>query len=183
MSELLNDFYRRYETIEATLTAAIAAQDYPTAQRWVHRLKGVSGHLGMVHLHQASCQLNDRLKAVATLGTEGLEGEGVGEEAFDPFRQALQQIFQTLTVYRVAVVTEPQSWQNVDHRELNRLLQQLQQQLEQYHFTAATTMEQISELLKGIEDPLLVKLQQQMSDFDYSAALETLSELSTQINP
>lgn len=59
---LLSDFRSDLERFQADISCSVAEQNYQEAHRLAHELKGASGALGAIELHEAVAQLDDLLR-------------------------------------------------------------------------------------------------------------------------
>jgi len=168
---LLQKFLNHSVDRAGTLRQAIKAQDFATAERAAHTLKGVSASLGALPCSQLSCELEHALR------------QRMPTPALEPLLMALEQHLDVLLKAIAQALPKSDSQAapasgTLDRDLLQQVCQQLADLLASSNIQAGSLAQQHTALLRqglGTGDLLLREL---ISDFDYEPALAQLRQLS-----
>ncbi len=157
---LLRKFVAGQQDFTPTLRSLLAEEDWHTAERAAHTLKGVAGNIGASELQQAAAQLEQTLKQRQ-------------QEQVEPSLCACDALLQTLLLaIQTALPQEKQEVCEVDPVKLAQVCQQLQALMLDNDPEAAELFNREKTLLRSamhIED-----IQAALDDFEFESALSLL---------
>ena len=168
---LLGQFVEQQADTVSAVRASLERQDYASAERLMHTLKGVSGNLGAKPISELAAELEKSLRNrdVRTLDA-GLPGLAI-------------ELARTIEATRnslAAGATEVRERATAsDSTETVKLLKHLKQLLAGDDGAALDFLLEARERIDGvISDADLNALQQSVSDFDFAAALDCLAGIA-----
>ncbi|MBF0188346.1 MAG: response regulator, partial [Magnetococcales bacterium] len=175
---LLKKYRTGQSSFESTFRQVLSRQEWETAQRHAHTLKGVSGNLGVTGVQQAALVLE----------------EACGEASPDPERieALLQQVVQALTpvieglrqLDTPTAEASPESAATIDKDAVRSTLDRLQALLEDDDVAATRTIDDLEALLKGAPHASgIQRLAKQVSLYDFDSALVALAALKSDLEP
>lgn len=155
--KILEKFSLQYQHFETELTEHLQQEELPTVKQQVHSLKGVSGNLGMMALHQA-CKAFERELSSQVTG--------------HPIEKFLQIFKQTLIVIqdysaKNASAASPEVAPQQDNKA------ELIAALKRNEFISGSKMQRYLQSLDWPRDKLDA-LQQAIDDLDYASAIALL---------
>jgi two-component system sensor histidine kinase/response regulator len=167
LKKLLGEFVEDHGQDVTTLRSVLAAEDFTTAQRIAHSLKGVGGAIGAVGLQQRAGALEAVLRSGRLTEAAALAQEL--QNAFDPLLKGLQ-VWKT-----EADIADAQTLpaQRLSPQVLNQLLTDLERALKNMDPEAENLAQTLADQLPR-ELPPAAELVQQARDFDFENALNTL---------
>ncbi len=148
------------------LEAELANADVEAAKKTVHSLKGVSGTIGAMALHQSAVSLESRLK----------DGGGVYTTALEELASELNRVFSSIDNFErgAALATQAAAHAEFDLAEARRLLARLIELLDEDVIGAREFInEQLVEFLAGsAHEKSLARVKQLLSDYEIDEAIE-----------
>jgi two-component system sensor histidine kinase/response regulator len=166
---LLGKFVAGQADFVPRMQDALALSDWPTAERLVHTLKGVSAQIGASAISASTEQLETAVKQREPLPVlvASLAEVGAGLDALiDAIRTRLPQ--------KEAAPASPQ----VDAAKLHEVCSRLAAQLEVDDFSSGLTITQNEPLLRAALGERFGKLAALVEAFDFGGAMELLKECS-----
>ena len=163
---LLRKFVTTQAGFGADLSAALAAGDYTTAERYAHTLKGVCGNLGAPGLGVLAGELEKSLGAHDELASISPKLESVTRQ----LAALLAAISAALPPDAQAVAAEAVDWE-----ALRPLIAQLRALLEDSDAEALDLLEANGKALQAAFGPAYRKIEKCVRDFDFEAGLEALN--------
>jgi len=163
---LLRKFVTTQGGFGADLSAALAAGDYTTAERYAHTLKGVCGNLGAPGLGVLAGELEKSLGAHDDLASISPKLEIVTQQ----LAELLAAISAALPPDEQAVAAEAVDWE-----ALRPLIAQLRALLEDSDAEALELLEANGKALHAAFGPAYRKIEKCVRDFDFEAGLEALN--------
>ncbi len=98
-SRLLNDFADEYATISERIRHCLKHDKHDTAFRLAHTLKGVSGNIGAITVHDAVSVISDSIR----------EGHEVTDSQLHALRTAMRETIGAITELMPALASPPQT--------------------------------------------------------------------------
>jgi len=166
--DLLIKFANDHERFIADLENKIRAGAQRDGRRLIHTLKGTSGNLGMIHLHE-ECKKAE----------EHLQNEKVDTflDGLRPLESELNRIMDSL---RRNLVKDSSFIETSALSEVKPKLSQLERLLKDNDPEAVNLLKQIG-MIQGYEKQL-EQLEKDLSNFDFEEALEIVVEINSGIN-
>jgi PAS domain S-box-containing protein len=168
LSRLLNDFVQENEKTIEQLNVLLDKQEFETAKKLLHSIKGVSANLGANSLSQSASKLEQQIK------------DGVELSTLPLFTNAMTQTLVTIEEFKLttASVTTSDSDSLLSSQELLPLLENLHPYLKNNDFLPESLLEPLRKIKsqKTIKS-LLERLLNQVDAFDYNGALTTLEQI------
>jgi HPt (histidine-containing phosphotransfer) domain-containing protein len=168
LSRLLNDFVQENEKTIEQLNVLFDKQEFETAKKLLHSIKGVSANLGANSLSQSASKLEQQIK------------DGVELSALPLFTNAMTQTLATIEEFKLTTtsVTTSDSDSLLSSQELLPLLENLHPYLKNNDFLPESLLEPLRKIKsqKTIKS-LLERLLNQVDAFDYNGALTTLEQI------
>jgi PAS domain S-box-containing protein len=169
LSRLLNDFVQEHEKTIEQLNVLLENQEFETAKKLLHSIKGVSANLGANSLSQSASQLEQQIK------------DEVALTALSLFSTTMVQTLTTIEEFKLNAkqsVMTLNSGSALPNQELLPLLEALRPYLENSDLLPESFLEPLRAVKS--QEPiktLLNKLWNQLDAFDYNGALTTLEQL------
>ncbi len=171
-NELLGDFLVDQPAVLASLEDAIAAEDYPLANRIAHTVKGVSATIGAVALPPLANAIEQSFAG----GTRG---------AYEPamltaFKVELANVLDAIAAFQLPVRAVSVTTGDVDVAKAHALIAELRPLLQKFMSLNDDQIDRARNILSplgSICDTLLT----QVEDFELELALETLNEIADQL--
>jgi two-component system sensor histidine kinase/response regulator len=172
---LLGQFVDQQADTVSAVRASLAREDFASAERLVHTLKGVSGNLGAKALSGLAAELERSLR---NRNAQSLEAglSGIAPE--------LARLMEAIRNFLAAGATDaPLRTSISDSTETVRLLRHLKQMLADDDGAALDYLLQARERIGGaISEADLDSLQKAVGDFDFTAALDRLTGIAQHHN-
>lgn len=173
LTRLLSDFVSEHTQTIEQLNSLLTNQEFETATKLLHSIKGVSANLGANSLSYSALQLEMQIK------------DGMELTALPLFATAMQQTLTTIEEFtlRSHSVTTSDSGSALSSHELRPLLEALRPYLEDSDLLPESLLEPLRTIKS--QDPMksmLNRLWDQLDAFDYNGALITLEQLITLIS-
>ncbi|MFC1726493.1 response regulator [candidate division KSB1 bacterium] len=151
--------------------------DFETAQRLAHTVKGVSGNIAAMDVFEKAATLETAIKGKNTNEFEHLIKE---------LDEALIDIFQSIEKLEQAEkeeTDEPVEEVEIDKEEVIKLLTELKELLEEDFTEAEKRLKKLKELLgrSGFRENIK-KLESQIEDYDFDSAVDTIAEIKTRFS-
>ena len=165
--DMLLKFVNNYTHFRNDLISKFNAGDHEDGRRMIHTLKGISGNLGMIQLHELSKKLEADLQDVATSDLQN---------ATQFLSNELDKILSSI---RKNIVKEPlQKSEVIGARTLPQLLE-LEMAMKQHNPEANTLLSNIG-MIRGFEKQIsgIGKI---LGSYDFDGAMELLQNLKMQI--
>lgn len=169
---LLRRFAAGNRNIVEQVTAALGTQDFETAHRLVHTIKGISGTLGASSLHRISTKLDDALKE------KSLNLNEIIQEFSDELIPLLAELDE-----KVGIDDSDSAWSSGPEIELDREhflkeVSKLRSLIEEADIDATKMIELIIKI-PGVTQyqEKLGKIREKLRNFDHEAALHELAGL------
>ena len=172
--KLLRKFHQNQADSLEGIKNAIASQDMETAIRMAHTLKGVSGNVGAMELHEVAKELEAGLIK---------EKENVSPALFEASQMKLDQVLTSITSLETLEKTDSgASQQPLDLEEIVPLLDQLHALLEDDDTESADIIQTLKDQAKGnVWFEQLEKVEIAVANYDFEKALEHLVKLKNSI--
>ncbi len=173
--KLLARFQDNQTNIIEDIKSGLEKKDLELVQRLVHTIKGVSGNIGAMELHEASLELENNLK------TEG--GSGINNSIED-LQNKLNQVFSAISEINSVSIESPEETlpsmgSPIDGAKIAPLLEELDELIDDHDIDAVDIVEQLHEL---ILDPklknTLTEMSKNVENYKFTEAAEALSDLS-----
>jgi PAS domain S-box-containing protein len=170
---VLEKFRTQQANTVAAIRAAMAAADWPTAERLVHTLKGLAGTLGAPALQTLAADLEQYLD-----GQPDMARATALLQELEPLLEALLRSIDTALAHRVS----PAAAASLPADQLQPLLKKAQNQLEAFDAGIEETLQDLLRVrpLPPVLADTLAVVARQVSAYDYEAALEELQSLAGQ---
>jgi len=151
------------DTLER-IRASLQENDFKTATRTAHTLKGIAGTIGMIALQTAAEKLEQQLH----------QHHMPSESQLSQLTHLLHTVIDTIeTALQDRNASKPcdESIDSLSFVEIMAILETLAERIENFDSTAAQSLD---ELLTQISDPAIIdslrQLKQQLSEYDFDAA-------------
>ena len=172
LSRLLSDFVSEHTQTIEQLCHYLANQEFETAKKLLHSIKGVSANLGASSLSDSASQLEKQIKDEVEL------------TALPLFSTAMQQTLATIEEFKLSSksVKNSDSGSSLSNQELLPLLEALRPYLENNDLLPESLLEPLRDV--KYQEPIktqLNKLWNQLDAFDYNGALTTLEQITALI--
>ena len=167
---LLRSFAKDQANFAAEVEAALGAEDWTTAQRVAHTLKGVAGNVGAMSVSEAAAKLEAALRAKEP------------RSAIDPLlgdaTQKLTAIIDALTALSAdqPAAAKPAAAGPVDAKLLAQVAQRLAAALAQYDTTATDILDEHRAILSAGLGEHFAKIDASIKVFAYDDALKSLQD-------
>lgn len=161
--KMLGKFNEQYQGVEETLVSDIRLQNLDAVRQQVHTIKGVSGNLGMIALHQASRDFEAKIKSEApeTLNC-------------NQYISVLKQTLTTTNEYANTVQSADAATSNAAQGEVNpQGKQELLKALKRNEFITPDKLEQYIRDC-ALDSDTQSALRNAIDDLDYPAAIALL---------
>ncbi|MBT3634538.1 MAG: response regulator [Candidatus Marinimicrobia bacterium] len=163
---ILNRFQEKNKDFVSEITELLEDEDWESAERHAHSLKGVSGNLGITTLFHAVSKLEFLLKTIPPSNWHG---------ALEETKKELTATFDSLSLLDKQKPEANETELPLDLAKLTELLEGMEDLLETDIAESQDRVYQILELNPTDELLNLIKtLNQQLEDFDADAANKTL---------
>ena len=174
--KILKKFRSSQADAVARIQSAIDSQDYATAQREAHTLKGVAGSIGAAAVQQAAAQVEQQFN----------NGEGGPGEALQTLLLQLQRQLNPL-ISGLGNLDESKATatpgENPGVNRVQELLVQLRALLENDDVDVEQPIDALKPLLDGTaQEPLLARLMEYVDNYDFDDALSILDQLGSEID-
>jgi two-component system sensor histidine kinase/response regulator len=172
---LLGQFVDQQADTVSAVRASLAREDFASAERLVHTLKGVSGNLGAKALSGLAAELERSLRNRNARSLEaGLSG----------IAPELARLMEAIRNFLAVGATDAPLWNSIsDSAETVTLLRHLKQMLADDDGAALDYLLQARERIGGaISEADLDSLQKAVGDFDFAAALDRLTGIAQHHN-
>jgi two-component system sensor histidine kinase/response regulator len=172
---LLGQFVEQQADAVSAIHASLAREDFASAERLMHTLKGVSGNLGAKALSGLAAELEGSIRDRNTRSLEaGLSGTAL----------ELARLVEAIRNFLAAGTTDaPLRTSISDSAETVKLLRHLKQMLADDDGAALDYLLQARERIGGaISEADLDSLQKAVGDFDFAAALDRLTGIAQHHN-
>jgi len=165
---LLLHFSASLQATPGALRAALASQDYTSARRCAHSLKGVAANLGAVDCSQQWAEIEALLKDGVGLATVEIPLARAEQEATDMARYILEALGSG--------ARQPLPLVTVDRRELAAICAQLAALLAQNNGQAQVLVQEYGALLAAGLGSGFALCSQKVEQFEYEEALQALHQ-------
>lgn len=167
-TKLLDQFQKSYASAPAEIAGSIRADDYETAERSAHTIKGLAGSLGATTLQEVSARLEklcrDRVEEAGVAETLGLFGEELG--------MAISGIREYLAASAAPVVNLTQ---------LAGQLMSLSAHIDDSDARALMLFDEIKRQLAAYDTGATNRIAAAFELFDFPAAAEVVAELRAKV--
>jgi two-component system sensor histidine kinase/response regulator len=166
---MLRKFVAGQKSVTAEIRKALAGNDWDTAERLAHTLKGVSGNIGATGLQR----LAEQLEAAIRERQSHKAVEDSLDELKMPLEMLIEQLEQTLPQESVQAVVI------VDRETLKAVCDQLASLLDDDDTEAVDVMDANAGLLNAAFPDHCHEIENHIRAFDFEAALVALSVATT----
>jgi len=178
LMNILKKYMINYSNIDKSILKSVLNNDFATAEKIVHTIKGVTGNISADVLFEKSVSLDNLLKKTLQIEKNKIPNSLILEikdsiKAFEVENNKLIQDLQKTQIFD----SDPKKQTNIQisQQELNEKLSKLMQLLEECDSEAATLLE---ELMESIEATELDEISNLISNYEYDDALELLCDFS-----
>jgi CheY-like chemotaxis protein len=166
---LLKRFASDQAGFEEQIKTAINAEDWPTAQRVAHTLKGVAGNIGAIAVQEPAQRLEASLR------------KRESRDQFDPFLAETVAALNAMIAGLNAALGEPagvpaSAAKPVDHRVLGDAAQRLAALLAQYDTTASDVLDEQREILSAGLGAAFARIEASVRQFAFDDAMNGLKQ-------
>ena len=173
--KLLGKFLKNYSGFTNELRTKLERGNVNEAERMVHTLKGVSGNIGAMELHNSTIILDDNLRKP---GKKDFDSELSGlDSLLKPILSLLEQTFEKTDVRKTDSQTVPDGDLDIVH--FRKLLNELRLMLEESDFDAANMADEL-EKVRGISKYAeeIRKIRDYISDYEFDEAAKLVGQLN-----
>jgi len=153
------------------MQAALAAADWPTAERLAHTLKGVAAQIGASELRMRAAQLEDAVQHRAA--------PAALRDALAGIAPRLAEITTAIQARIPARISAPPAHAPMAPDALQALCARLARQLEADDFASSTTLREHEPALRAALDGQFEPFAAAVEDYDFQGALKMLKEFAT----
>lgn len=175
-TKLLDQFQKSYASAPAEIAGSIRADDYETAERSAHTIKGLAGSLGATTLQEVSAKLEklcrERAEEAAVAGTLGLFGEEM-DMAISGIRECLAA--------SAAPAAAPVAAPAVNLAQLAGQLMSLSAHIDDSDARALMLFDEIKRPLATLDANAANRIAAAFEIFDFPAAAEVVAELREKV--
>ena len=166
---ILEKFYNNNQNVISEIKSLMKKEDYETAQRVIHTLKGVSGNIGAESLYEKSKLVE---KNIIEKNTEKLNQE------LDELNKDLKNLFRNIS-------DKLKLDQKVENKELNielvnELLPKLRLFIEKKSPKAKDIVKKLEEA--GLAGNDFEEVKKTLNKYDFKAAIESLKKIENKIS-
>lgn len=173
---LLRQFDASHGDDVGKLSMYVADEEIDKAWHLAHALKGAAGTLGLSRLQEAARALEDKLRS-----HDGKKGDEEVLRLMEAISTEQSKFHEALP--RIDVQAVPETTDDVDPVEIQRVLDRLESLLATDDTAANTLFTESWELLYSKFGSVVEQLGQQIEAFDYPAALKVLESISISPDP
>ena len=166
---ILEKFYNNNQNIIAEIKITLEKEDYETAKRLIHTLKGVSGNIGADSLHEST-------KLVEASIHE--KDSGKIEKGLNKLDAELKELFGNISV-NLDFSKKPES-QELNIEFVNEIIPNLKQLLEEKKPKAKVLVKELEEA--GLSGDLFDEMNTKLNKYDFKNAIVLLNEIEKSLN-
>ncbi len=167
LHKTLNVFLSEFSTMKQSLLENIEQRELRQAAKNIHTIKGASGNIGAVRLHDAAAAFEQELKSGSDAGWKRFE------EAYDETIQVLEQACDD--TLQPEEMDAPPAY---DMSELRGLLADLKSLLQQQRIVPEKLLTDLSDMVSGTKmDAPFRRLVRQVDGFEYADAVNAVNSI------
>jgi len=171
--KILQEFAHDNKNVAKEMYNDIMTGDYKKAFITVHTVKGVAANIAALTLSEAAAQLEGALRNETYDKVESL---------YLPFKEAINKVLDELQVLNAIQSNIPQSHNDINREEAQKLLAKLRPLLDEANAEAGDLISEISILASPQTGGLVNILVDQIENMDFDKALETLNQICAELN-
>jgi PAS domain S-box-containing protein len=171
--DLLQQFSEGAQKDMMQLEQALTNADYGEAHRLSHRLKGVTGNVGAMMLHEPLQVLDQELRAGHAPRDQSVV------DVYDAYRDMMALIEH---VAQQVAATDKQPPPTTDSPSLSALFVEIQQRLTRMEWIPSELLDTIQSLLAPQHHALYQEFRRHVKNIDYTLATERLVQLQQQLD-